>query len=128
MFIWSYNKYDAEANFITPSEETRSPLKGVYYDGPKGESPVVAEGISLSRKGILLTAFKVEAGGKLIRLWEQAGISGLCKLSLPDDSSYKKAYACNLAREISDDKGIEIIDNSIQFEISANQPVSFILR
>ena len=128
MFIWSYSKYDAEASFITPSEETRSALKGVFYDGPKGKSPLVAEGISLSRKGILVTAFKDEAEGKLLRLWEQAGKSGLCKVSLPEGSSFKIAYTCNLAGEISDDKGIEIIDNSFQFTIRANQPLSFILE
>jgi len=128
MFIWSYDKYDAEANFITPSEETRSPLKGVFYDGTKGESPLVAEGISLSRKGILITTFKDEAEGKLLRLWEQAGNGGLCKVSLPAGSSFKKAYTCNLQGEKNADKGIEITDNSFQFTIKANQPLSFILE
>ena len=127
MFIWSYNKYDSEASFITPSEETRSPLKGVFYDGPKGKSPLVTEGISLSRKGILITAFKNEADGKLLRLWEQAGKSGLC-IVLLEGSKYKKAYLCNLLGEIIDDKGIEISDNSFQFITKPNQPISFILK
>ncbi len=127
-YIWSYNKYDPEANFITPSEETRVPLKGVFYEGPRGKSPLLQEGISLSRKGILLTAFKEEGEGKLLRLWEQAGRGGSCSVSLIKDSDYKKAHLCNLRGEIIDEKGIEISDNSFQFAIKAYQPVSFILK
>ena len=127
-YIWSYNKYDPEVNFITPSEETRVPLKGVFYEGPRGESPLLQEGISLSRKGILLTAFKEEGEGKLLRLWEQAGNSGSCSVSLIKDSDYKKAYLCNLRGEIIDEKGIEISNNSFQFVFKAYQPLSFILK
>ena len=128
MYIWSYSNYDSESSFITPSEETRVPLKGVFYDGPKGKSLLVSKGISLSRKGILLTAFKEEGKGKLLRLWEQAGKSGLCEVTLLEGSSYNKAYPCNLRGEITDEKGIEILNNSFQFNIKANQPVSFILK
>ncbi len=128
MYIWSYSAYDSESSFITPSEETRVPLKGVFYDGPEGESPLVSEGISLSRKGILLTAYKAEGTGKLLRLWEQAGKSGLCEVTLSEGGGYIKAYPCNLRSEITDEKGIEILNNSFQFEIKANQPASFILK
>ncbi len=127
-YIWSYNKYDPEAIFITPSEETRVPLKGVFYEGPRGKSPLMQEGISLNRKGILLTAFKEEGESKLLRLWEQAGNSGSCSISLIKDSDYKKAYLCNLRGEIIDEKGIEISNNSFQFVIKAYQPISFILK
>ena len=128
IYVWSYNKYDSEASFITPSEETRIPLKGVFYDGPRGKSPLTQEGISLNRKGILVTAFKNEGDGKLLRLWEQAGNSGLCEISLVKDSNYKKAYRCNLRGEIIDENGIEISNNSFQFIIKAYKPVSFILK
>ena len=128
VYVWSYNKYDSEASFITPSEETRVPLKGVFYEGPKGKSPLMQDGISLNRKGILVTAFKKEGEGKLLRLWEQAGNSGLCEVSLLKDSDHKKAYPCNLRGEIIDENGIEISNNLFQFIIKANQPVSFILK
>ena len=128
MYIWSYPAYDSESSFITPSEETRVPLKGVFYEGPKGKSPVVSKGISLSRKGILLTAYKKEGKGKLLRLWEQAGKSGLCEVTLLKGSSHSKAYPCNLRGEMTDETGIEILNNSFQFEIKAYQAVSFILK
>ena len=130
MYIWSYDKYDSEKSFITPSEETRIPLKGVFYEGPKGENPVIQEGISLNRKGILVTALKESRNrdGLVLRLWEQAGNGGLCEVSLSNGSSYKIAYPCNLRGKITDDKGIKISNNSFQFNIQANQPASFILK
>jgi hypothetical protein len=130
MYIWSYDKYDAEKAFITPSEETRIELKGVFYEGPKGETPVRADGIILSRKGILLTAFKTVHAGEsmLLRLWEQAGNGGLCKVTLPEGSRFKKAYPCNLRDEITDGKGMVISNHSFQILIQANQPASFILK
>jgi len=130
IFIWSYDKYDPEKTLITPSEETRVPLKGVFYDGPGGEHPAKAEGISLSRKGILLTAFKTnpESNNMLLRLWEQAGKEGLCKVSLPEGSDFSIAYPCNLREEITDSNGFVISNNTFQFMIQANQPASFILQ
>jgi len=128
VYIWSYSEYNPETQFITPSEETRVPLKGVFYDGPRGKSPVMQEGISLSRKGILLTAYKEEGEGRLLRLWEQAGNSGTCALTLLGDSDYKKAYLCNLRGEIMDDNGIDIESNTFQFVFKAYQPISFILK
>ena len=128
MFIWSYNKYDSESTFITPSEETRIPLKGVFYDGPKRKSLPSGQGISVNKKGVLVTAYKDTPEGKLLRLWEQAGKSGPCKVTLPESKNYKNAYWCNLRGEKINDKAIEIVNNTIQFEIKANQPVSLILK
>jgi hypothetical protein len=64
----------------------------------------------------------------VLRLWEQAGKGGSCKVALPEGSSFTKAYPCNLRDGIIDDKGMVISNNSFQFKIRANQPVSLILR
>jgi len=128
IYLWSYAQYEAEASFITPSEETRVPLKGVFYEGPKGDSPLVQEGISLSRKGILLTAFKKEGDGTLLRLWEQSGREGQCQISFPRDRIYQKAYLCNLRGEILDEDGLEISDNKLQLSFKAYQPITLLLK
>ena len=129
-YIWSYNNYDAEKSFITPSEETRVPLKGVFYEGVKGELPLIHEGISFSRKGILVTAYGENPYGEgtTLRLWEQSGNGGICKVTLSEGNIFKKACPCNLRGEIIDANGIEIKDNSFECEVGANQPVSFILK
>lgn len=128
MYIWSYDRYDSEQTFITPSEETRVPLKGVFYDGEQGDHSVTQKGLWVSRKGVLVTAFYKSTEGTVLRLWEQAGKGGMCKVDLIKGSGFKRAYPCNLRNEIRDEKGIEIENDSFKFQINANQPVSFILK
>ncbi|NMC37295.1 MAG: hypothetical protein GYA41_03105, partial [Bacteroidales bacterium] len=57
IYIWSIDKYENESGLITPSEETRQPLTGWYFDGSKGGMPLMAEGIGISSRGILVTSF-----------------------------------------------------------------------
>jgi hypothetical protein len=130
VYIWSYKNYNAEREFITPSEETRVPLKGVFYDGAKGTIPTIQEGITLSRKGIIITAFgeNRDGEGTILRLWEKTGKSGNCTVVLPNRSNFKRAFACNLRGKITDNIGVPISNDTFQFRIKAYQPVSFILK
>jgi len=128
MYIWSYTNYDAEKSFITPSEETRVPLEGVFYDGKAGEKPLAQKGVSLSRKGILVTAFYKSKEGTILRLWEQAGKEGTCVVSLIKGNGFKRAYPCDLRNRVIDDKGVEIVNDSFSIQMNANQPASFILE
>lgn len=129
-YVWSYPEYDAQKTFITPSEETRVPLKGTFYDGPKGALPLQQQGITLSKKGVIVTAFgeNREGDGKILRLWEQTGETGSCTITLSKGNTFKRAFACNLRGDISDGLGIPISNNTFQTTIKANQPVSFILK
>jgi hypothetical protein len=128
--IWSYEDFDAEKSLITPSEETRVPLKGVFHDGPAGKLPLSSEGISLSRKGILVTAFHPlpEEDGLLLRLWEQAGRSGSCEITLPEGSLITEACPVNLRNAGTDGKAIEVSDHAFRVMIRAYQPLSVILK
>ncbi|MDX2442718.1 MAG: glycoside hydrolase family 38 C-terminal domain-containing protein [Bacteroidales bacterium] len=130
MYIWSYQNYDSEESFITPSEETRNPLHGVFYEGDEGNMPLRQKGISLSQKGILLTAFgkNRDGDGTILRLWEQSGNEGVCRVSFPKGSGFTTATPCNLRGEAMDKEKIEIADNSFSTHILANQPVTFILK
>jgi len=129
-YIWSYDKYNAQETFITPSEETRVALKGVFYDGKKGTAPLSQKGISLSKKGILITAYgkNRDGDGTVLRLWEKTGEKGQVRITLPKGNNFKKAYPCNLRGEISDKTGIPVINNVFETEIDAYQPVSFVLK
>ena len=129
-YIWNYDAYNSEESFITPSEETRIPLYGMYFDGKKGGLPPSQGGISLSRKGVLLTAFgeNRDGEGTILRLWEQAGNGGICNIILSEGSGFKKANLCNLRGEIISNTEINILKNSFEIMIGANQPVSLILK
>ena len=113
---------------ITPSEETRVLLKGVFYNGLRGDKPGMREGVTLSRKGILMTAYQKRKEGTLLRLWEQTGNAGMCEVNLIKESNFKSAYPCDLRGKIIDKEGIEISNNAFQFMIHANQPASLPLR
>lgn len=76
---------DNEAGLITPSWEARLPLQVGIATSPAGKLPIKAEGLKVSKKGVLVTAYgnNPDGEGTLLRLWENSGVSGRCEVSLP---------------------------------------------
>ncbi len=128
-YIWSINGYENEKDLITPSEEFQSPLLAAFSQGRKGSLPVQNQGISLSRKGILVTALSPENPGEgtILRCWEQAGISGDCIVSLPEALQLKQAWPVNLRGEKTGEM-LEIRDNEFNFKVETWKPHSFLLK
>ena len=128
-YIWSIARYENEKDLITPSEEFRMPLLAAYSDGNKGSLPSSKQGISLSKKGILLTAFgpDPDGDGTLLRLWEQAGDSGDCVVSLPDNLKAEYAQPVNL-RGINSGEKIQIAGGKFKIQVDSYKPYSFILK
>ena len=129
MYLWSFQGYKNEQSLISPSEEFRSPLKAALISGKPGNLPTSQSGVSLSRKGILVTSFgpNVFGDGIVLRLWEQAGDAGKCKITIPDGTSFAKAIPINLRGEKTRD-AIPVKDNSFEIEIGAYQPASFLFE
>jgi hypothetical protein len=138
-YIWSYKAYNAESTFITPAEETRTPLSAAYYAPSdlafaynyetSGSLPGTQSGLALDRKGILVTSFNKKGKEAMIRFWEEAGGSGKCTVTLPLNSGYRLAYPCNLRGDkIAGATSIPISGSSFVFEIGANQPKTFLLK
>jgi hypothetical protein len=130
-YIWNYDKYNIGQNFITPTEETRSPLYAVWFEGPGGNVPVSGKGLSISSEGILLTAYckNRDGEGTILRLWEQAGRDVSCKITLPEGTSYREAIPCNLRGEINNNtQKIPVKGNQLEVEMKANRPVTLILK
>ncbi|HVU84078.1 MAG TPA: hypothetical protein VHC50_04510, partial [Puia sp.] len=138
-YVWSYKNYSAPAALVTPAEETRTPLSAAYYAPTglsfaynyetSGELPDTQPGLMLDRKGVLVTSFNEHGNEAMIRLWEEAGSSGKCTVTLPRHSSFKVAYPCNLRGErTANAAGIPISNNSFDFEIGPNQPRTFLLK
>jgi hypothetical protein len=128
MYLWSFDEFDAERSFVTPSEETRVLLKGVFHDGRRGNGLVSQAGVSLSRRGILLTALKRQEKGMLLRLWEQTGTGGPCAVTLPQGSAFTVACPCDLRGGRTCANGIEISGGTFEFTARPNQPATFILK
>lgn len=118
---------DDESGLITPAWETRLPLQVGIATCPAGKLPVMNEGVKISRKGVLLTAYgnNPDGGGKLLRVWEQSGESGLCEISLP----VKKdgvAQPVNL-RGVPNGNPVKIQNGVFKIELGRFEPASYLI-
>ena len=110
------------------SETFRSPLRAVMVNSNGGSLPGAATGVQLSMKGVVLTAFgkNPDGDGTILRLWEQAGNSGPCTVTLPANHPYKTYRLCNLRGEPL--STAVKVSNTFDVDIKAYQPVSIQLQ
>ena len=127
--IWSFDKFASESSLYTPAMETRVPLQVACSKVKNGKLPVTQQGISLSRKGVALTAFGPNPDGEgiLLRVWEQGGTSGKLEVSLPAGSKFTKALPVNLRGEKRANP-LKITSGKLVFDLHAYAPSSFILN
>ncbi|WP_316818230.1 hypothetical protein [Pedobacter nyackensis] len=128
--IWPIDRNtETLANLSEKSWEDRLPLLTGESDGEAGQLPVKSEGISISRKGILVTAFGENPDGKgtVLRLWEQDGIDAQIGVKLPKGLNYTQAVPVDLRGEIIG-KPVNIVGGKLSFHLKAYAPASFILR
>jgi hypothetical protein len=127
--IWSFDKYDAATALITPSLEMRYPVQTASANARRGKLPTQQTGLSVSRPGVMVTAYGANPDGEgtLLRVWEQTGVSGKLTIELPKGSKATKAKPVNLRGE-KIGKDISVRDNKLTFELSAYAPVSFLLE
>lgn len=118
---------DVATALIVPSWEARLPMLAVAADGPGGELPPTQTGLSLSRKGVLLTAFgpNPDGEGTVLRVWEQAGVSASLTVTLP--GTFTTATPVNLRGEKLGER-LPIQDCKLTFPLKAYAPASFILE
>jgi len=104
-------------------------LQAACSKAKHGTLPVTQSGISLSRKGVALSAFgpNPDGEGTILRLWEQGGITGDLKVMLPAGSKFVSAVPVNLRGEKSGEP-VQITDGKLSFSLHAYAPVSFILK
>ncbi|MEZ2336344.1 hypothetical protein AB6735_11960 [Mucilaginibacter sp. RCC_168] len=129
VYLWAASNFDNEASLITPSEENRNPLLSALVNDSGGSLPVSATGVQLSQKGIMVTAFgnNPDGDGIILRLWEQAGKSGRCIITLPEHTIFKTAQFCDLrGQKIGNAFNIE--DGKIDVDIQAYAPTSILLN
>jgi len=126
--IWTFDKSCTPANALqVPSFEARTPLLVAKAEGRGGTLPLSQNGITLSRKGIEVTAYKPENNDQtLLRVWEQTGISGNCKVKLPDGIKVKSAQPVNLRGE-KQGSPLIVKNGEFTFYLANYAPASFLL-
>ena len=130
MRIWPVDKHtQTVSNLVQHSWEARLPLLTGVAEGEPGKLPEKKNGISVSGTGVLITAFgeNPDGGGTILRLWEQAGISGNVTVRLPKGSTYTKATPVNLRGEVTG-KQVPVSHDKLKFFLNAFAPASFVLE
>jgi hypothetical protein len=119
---------DLEQNLITPSWEARAPLLAAYAED-SGRLPAQAQGLSLSRRGVLVTNLGPDpySDKVLLRLWEVSGDSGPVNVVLPPGMDATRAMPVNLRGE-REGKPLRIVGSAFTVNLPAFAPASFVLE
>ena len=127
--VWPVQGQNLESTLMTPSRETRSPCLAAMVDAPAGRLPPEQSGICVSRKGVPITAFgqNPDGDGILLRVWEQAGISGVLTVTLPACAKFATAQPVNLRGEKAGN-AVKIEGGQFSFKLGHYEPASFILE
>ena len=98
--LWPIAKFNPESDLVTPSEEVLAPMLTGLSNYKAGPLPPLNRGLSLSRKGVTLTAFgpNPDGEGTLLRLWELAGAGGDCTVTLPAAMKVESIQSHGFAR------------------------------
>src|SRR6185369_12711275 len=91
-----------------------------FADGKAGTLPVTQAGVTLSRKGVRVTAFcpNPDGAGTVLRLWEQAGASGEITVTLPPGMKATKAKPVTLRGE-AEGEAVNIKDGQFTVTLGA---------
>ena len=129
--IWPVAKEaNTTENLTVHSWEARLPLLATIAENTKGILPASRQGLTVSRKGVLVTAFGADPNGNkgtLLRLWEQTGISSIVNVQLPEGIKVSTATLINLRGEAMGRK-ILIKNNRLKVPVPAFGPVSLLLN
>ena len=128
--VWALPRgASAAVNLIARGWEARTPCLAGFAEGTAGNLPPTGRGLELSRDGILVTAFGANPDGKgvILRLWEQAGVSGKVTVRLPPGLKASSITPVNLRGE-SMGKSEPVGFDRFEVDLKAFAPVSFVLE
>lgn len=127
--IWGIKPGEKTAeNLAIQSWEARVPLMAIAANGKGRKLPAEQKGVSVSRKGVLVTAFGAnpDGDGTILRLWEQGGVSGNCTVSLGNSSKVKGVQPIDLRGNKIGNK--LVVNNGVfAFNLGKYAPASFLL-
>jgi hypothetical protein len=110
--------------------EARVPLRAARSRTRPGPLPPTQAGLTLSRRGVLVTAFGEDPDGQpgtLLRVWEQGGIGGPLTVTLPVGLRATTAQPVTLRGE-SRGAPLAVAEGRLTFELNAYAPASYLLR
>jgi hypothetical protein len=127
--IWPVDKHtETVSQLVQRSWEARLPLLTGVAEGEAGKLPEKKNGISVSGTSVLITAFgeNPDGDGTILRLWEQAGISGKCTVNFNTEIKVKAVLPIDL-RGNKTGKKIAVKNGAFTFNLGKYSPASFLL-
>lgn len=129
--VWTFAAGTALADaLINPALEARYPLLAASADGGAGNLPREQAGLTVSRRGVVVSAFGADPAGSgrtLLRVWEQAGNAGEVTVRLPAAARFSKAWPVNLRGERAG-APLEFAAGQFVFPLNAYAPASFLFE
>jgi hypothetical protein len=128
--LWTFGQGSTiDEALVTRALEARNPLAACVSDAPGGRLPETRAGLSVSRSGVLVTAFGRNPDGPatVLRVWEQGGVSGKLHITLPPGAKYATATPVNLRGERID-RSIPVTDGALDVDLPAYAPASFVME
>jgi hypothetical protein len=105
-------------------------LRAAKSRNQPGHLPATQAGLVLSRKGVAVTALGEDPDGNpgiLLRVWEQAGVSGELTVALPAGLKATTATPVNLRGEKTG-QPLPVADHTLRISLRAYAPASFVLN
>ena len=132
--IWTFENFDIGRDLVVPAWEARLPLAAGLANCRAGRLPSLRSGLSLSRTGVLVTAFgenpdgdNPDDKGEILRLWESTGKSSKCTVWLPEGMAKVSAQPVDL-RGRPNGNVVTIKDGRFSVDLHGFSPKSFILK
>jgi alpha-mannosidase len=125
--IWPVDKGTPTLpNLVQYSWENRLPLLTGVADGAPGKLPARQQGIAVSKTGVLITAYgeNPDGDGTILRLWEQAGISGACTVKFNEEKKIKAVLPIDL-RGRKTGPPMAVKNGAFNFNLGKYAPASF---
>ncbi|MCL4179764.1 MAG: hypothetical protein KJ072_18710 [Verrucomicrobia bacterium] len=128
--LWTFDATTPpDAVMATPALEARNPLLAATVTGNGDKLPSERSGLTVSRKGALVTAFGAnpDGPGTLLRVWEMSGTGGELTVTLPAGVKFTTALPVNLRGEQVGEP-LTVVNGRLAFSLPAYAPASFLLR
>ena len=127
--LWTVGPEDGIDRMLEPSWEARTAIMAASADGKAGPLPSTRAGLSLSRPGILMSAFgpDPDGDGGVLRLWEQMGSEEPCTVVLPDGFDIDALQPADLRGRPSGEP-IQVADRTFTLQMHKYAPVSLLFR
>jgi alpha-mannosidase len=128
--VWPIRDSAEAAALATRSIEGRGEAFAAASDGPAGTLALSREGLSVSRKGVQVTAFgpNPDGDGVIVRLWELGGVTGPVSVILPAEYRNAEIAPVDLRGSPLRDAAVRQTLSGFTANLRANAPLTVLIK